>query len=329
MINNSQVEVTVICLAYNHSKYIRKTLEGFVSQKTNFRYEIIIHDDASTDGTAQIINEFALKYPEKIRAILQNENQYSQKISIWTTHIVPLVNGKYVALCEGDDYWTDFDKLQKQYDILESNPQCSMCTHQTEKIHEDGTPMNKLMPRIPVKGGELGIQDFLNIERFYPFHTSSYFMRSDLWRDFHNNPPEFRKLVNVGDRPLLLHMVSKGNIYYLPVCMSVYRIFSIGSWSSRNKNDASKVLEHHQKIFNMMKSFDEYSGKIYDCKLKLYEGNVYWYSENYSELIKKEYRGYLKQIGIKKDIYIYVCALFPFLRKIRPFLRRLIKRCKK
>ena len=102
--------VSVICLAYNHEKYIRKTLEGFVAQKTNFSVEYIVHDDASTDSTASIIQEFEEKYPDLIKPIYQKENQYSKGVAI-TRNLQMQVQGKYIAFCEGDDYWIDEYKL--------------------------------------------------------------------------------------------------------------------------------------------------------------------------------------------------------------------------
>ena len=116
---DSEIKVCVYCLAYNHEKYIRDCLEGFVNQKTNFKYRVIVHDDASTDGTQDIIKEYATKYHDIIVPILQTENKYSQGISIIETFIKPLLIGKYVAVCEGDDYWCDENKLQKQFENKE------------------------------------------------------------------------------------------------------------------------------------------------------------------------------------------------------------------
>lgn len=113
--------VSVICTAYNHESYIRQCLDGFVMQKTNFSFEVLVHDDASTDRTADIIREYEAKYPDIIKPIYQNENQYSKGIAIYSKFIYPNVNGKYIAICEGDDYWIDPFKLQKQVDFLETN----------------------------------------------------------------------------------------------------------------------------------------------------------------------------------------------------------------
>ena len=105
---NNQIVVSIQCLTYNHAPYIRQCLDGFVMQKTNFRFEAIIHDDASTDGTQEIIREYEKKYPDIIKPIYQKENQYSKGIPGYITNIISSkCKGKYFALCEGDDFWID------------------------------------------------------------------------------------------------------------------------------------------------------------------------------------------------------------------------------
>ena len=110
------MEVSVLCLAYNHEKYIKKCLDSILAQKTNFKYEIIINDDASTDNTANIIKEYEEKYPEIIKPIYQIENKYSKGEAIVEEYMLPKATGKYIAFCECDDWWLSDDKLQKQYD---------------------------------------------------------------------------------------------------------------------------------------------------------------------------------------------------------------------
>lgn len=120
MIHNPPL-VSICCTTYNHGKFIQDAIEGFLMQKTNFPIEIIIHDDASTDNTATIVKQYAEKHPGLIITILQTINQYSQGIKPWPNFVFPKARGKYIALCEGDDYWTDPLKLQKQVDFLEGN----------------------------------------------------------------------------------------------------------------------------------------------------------------------------------------------------------------
>lgn len=117
----SQPLVSVVCTAYNHQDYIRDTLDGFVMQQTTFPIEIIVHDDASTDDTAAIIRKYENRYPHLFRNIYQAENQYSKGVNIWRQLFANYCRGKYIAICEGDDYWTDPMKLQKQVDFLEGH----------------------------------------------------------------------------------------------------------------------------------------------------------------------------------------------------------------
>ena len=128
--NREEILVSICCITYNQKNYIRDTLEGFVSQKTNFSYEVLIHDDASTDGTADIIREYARRYPEKMKPILQLENQYAKGLyNVSGTYNFPRARGRYIAMCEGDDYWTDRYKLQRQVDFMEAHPDCSLVFH--------------------------------------------------------------------------------------------------------------------------------------------------------------------------------------------------------
>ena len=118
--------VSIICSTYNHGLYISQCLDGFLMQKTNFPFEILIHDDASTDNTPDIIREYEHNHPQVIRPIYQKENKYSKKEDIFAKYQCSRVRGKYIAICEGDDYWIDPLKLQKQIDFLENNPDYGM-----------------------------------------------------------------------------------------------------------------------------------------------------------------------------------------------------------
>lgn len=131
-------KVSIICFAYNQASFIRDALDGFVMQKTNFPFEVLIHDDASADGTADIIREYAEKYPDIIKPIFQTENQYSKGIAIGCTYLYPRVRGKYVAVCDGDDFWTDAYKLQKQVDFLDANPEYNIVYHPVSVLWQDG-----------------------------------------------------------------------------------------------------------------------------------------------------------------------------------------------
>lgn len=137
--------VTIRCLVYNHEPYLRQCLDGFVMQKTNFPFEAIVHDDASTDRSAEIIREYAEKYPDIIKPIFETVNQYSKHDGSIQRIMNEHTRGKYVAMCEGDDYWIDPYKLQKQVDYLESHPECVYSCHRYY-VYNEYTKEKYLMP---------------------------------------------------------------------------------------------------------------------------------------------------------------------------------------
>ena len=136
--DQNEIMVSICCLVYNHEKYLRQCLDGFVKQKTNFKFEALIHDDASTDNSQNIIREYEKKYPEIIKPIYQTENQYSKRAGVTWKIQFPRAKGKYIAMCEGDDFWTDEFKLQKQFDALEQNKDCVFCSHIVRCVAENG-----------------------------------------------------------------------------------------------------------------------------------------------------------------------------------------------
>jgi glycosyltransferase involved in cell wall biosynthesis len=131
--------VSISCLTYNHAPFLRECFDSFLAQKTNFDIEVLVHDDASTDGTQEIIQEYTSRFPAIFKPIIQKENQYSQGVrGIAVRFNFTRSKGKYIATCEGDDYWTDPLKLQKQVDFLEANPNYSMCCTNYSEINGAG-----------------------------------------------------------------------------------------------------------------------------------------------------------------------------------------------
>lgn len=254
--DRSEMMVSVYCLAFNHEAYIRDALEGFVSQKTDFPYEVFVHDDASTDRTAQIIREYAQKYPHIIKPILQTENQHSQGVRIMNAHILPRMTGKYIAICEGDDYWCDVEKLQTQVDFLEENPDHVACVHNTRMINMSTGAESEMFGReaytiTPPKTIRRGSG---------AYHTSSVMYRRELAFD----RPEFVTAVKgIGDYPQAIYMSMMGKIHYIPRVMSVYRWNTAGSWTNRMVFDTEKIIRNNQALERMLVMADEYSNGAY------------------------------------------------------------------
>ncbi len=209
--NSSIPLVSISCITYNHAKYIRDAIEGFLMQKTNFKFEILIHDDASTDGTYDIIKRYELKYPSVIFPIYQKKNQYSQGVMISPTYNWPRARGKYIALCEGDDYWTDPMKLQKQVDFMEANPDYALCFHDTYVKKED-----QLIAWRTYEKEVFSILDTFSTRAL--LHTSSILFR----RDTYYCPNWLSKVVS-GDMALISIVANEGKLKRIPEFMSVYR----------------------------------------------------------------------------------------------------------
>ncbi len=142
--------VSVKCMTYNHGPYIAECLDGFMAQKTNFPFEVLVHDDASTDDTAAVIRRYEKKYPQIIKPIYEKENLYSKEDVSVHTGIDALISGKYLAICEGDDYWCDPYKLQKQVDFLESHPDYSL-VHSAKKVYVQKN--RRFAIKLPVNSG--------------------------------------------------------------------------------------------------------------------------------------------------------------------------------
>lgn len=231
--------VSIVCTAYNHEKYIRDCIEGFLIQKTNFSYEVLINEDASTDGTAAIIREYEEKFPKIIKPIYQIENQYSKRVGLWRTILFPRAQGKYIAICEGDDYWTDPLKLQKQVDFLESNPDFSMCFHNAWVVFEEGD--RKVLFK-DLKQGEYTGEDIL---KEWTVPTASVLFAKNRLDKRHLSNPRFL----FSDIILFLSLAESGRLMAFDQPMSAYRRHEGGMSFGRNNIKRLKlIIRHHKEI---------------------------------------------------------------------------------
>lgn len=240
--DNSDVPlVSVRCITYNHEPYIAQALDGFLMQKTNFPFEVIVHDDASTDKTANIIREYEKKFPKIIKPIYETENQYSKHDGSLSRIVNAALKGKYVAMCEGDDYWIDENKLQMQVDFLEKHGDVSATYHNCELLFQ----------------GEISKEDKIGKEKKHPHRKTGFYTLSEFSKD-EAFPGQLASLVVrhnicdiVDDKKNILNLYPiNGDVKYIAVSlvfgkvfvfeniMSVYRIvMNFGnSWSARTKN---------------------------------------------------------------------------------------------
>lgn len=227
--------VTVICLTYNHEHYIRQCLDGFVGQQTTFPFEVIVHDDASSDATPQIIMDYAARHPDIIKPVFQAENQFSRgqevRSKLWHGLFQGAL-GKYVALCEGDDWWSAPDKLQLQVDFLEAHPDYGMCFHDADFYDERAHAFIGSHNRYPVDTDVSPEELIMGSGNFCP--TNSLCMRRSLC----DVAPTMVFSQYVGDYPLQMYFGLVSKVRYLARSLSVYRVNTSASWTQRTYRTA-------------------------------------------------------------------------------------------
>lgn len=259
--------VSILCETFNQVSYIAECLESLVNQQTSFTYEILIHDDASTDGTDQIIREFQEKYPDMIKAIIQKENQYSQGVSIWKTFQVPRIKGRYLCICEGDDYWTDNHKLQKQFEFLENNPGYGMVYTKVRMYNQEKSTIT----------GSYGSPYSSHTEIFDRnlIPTLSVMMKTEYFVDFLNfmQTNQLNKVWKMCDYPLWLWIAERSKIHFIDEYTAVYRVLNE---SMSHSVDEIKNYQFRESYFDIQLFFLDlykYDKALHQDK-KVYENAI-------------------------------------------------------
>ena len=323
--------VTVICATFNQEKYIRKALDGFLLQKTNFPYEIIVHDDASGDNTPNVIKEYADKFPDLIVPVLQKENQFSKGVHITKELLIPMARGKYIALCEGDDYWSDANKLQAQFDAMEQHPECSICVHRTQGISEDETQEIRTFPAGQMDTGVVAAEKIVHqmfAENEWVFHTTSYFFRKSDALDMNEKAFDFWKKPAYGDFAYMQMAALKGDFYYIDKVMSFYRMGSIGSTVRRDMN-LNLRKQRNLRFINAISNFDRATNDKFhnDCMIAI---NRYTYAiaeidKDYKVLLSPDMRRFWNERSMHVKVRIMASRWFPWVDKVYYALRKIIK----
>jgi len=233
----------IITVTYNHEKFIAKTIESAMMQKVNFNFSILLLDDLSTDRTKSIIRKYEEEYPENICAFYNNENMYSKQMNNWE-FLFKHVTSKYIALLDGDDYWTDPLKLQKQIDFLEANPSFSMCFHNALVTFEDKKKEARLFLS-NVQKDVFTVQDLCK-KNIIP--TASLIFRSSIIKDI----PDWFYRCPFGDWPLSLFIAEHGKVKYFNEVMSVYRVHSGGIWSKLDRIAQLKKIIKNTLTMNQL-----------------------------------------------------------------------------
>lgn len=271
--------VSISCITYNHEPYIMQTLDGFLMQKTRFPFEVLIHDDASTDRTADIIREYEKKFPKIIKPIYQKENQYSKgNRAILASFVYPRAKGKYIALCEGDDYWIDENKLQKQVDFMEQNPDVGLTYSKVKMLN------NKQNEFFSVWGKEKNCFAELIQENQIP--TLSVCMRKDILLQYIKDVAPDTKNWLMGDYPMWLYFIHVSKVKFFDEITGVYRALENSASHSTN---VLKQINFLKSTYDIKEFFVFFFNETNVDYPKYHDAICHLFIENVDNYLKSSY----------------------------------------
>ena len=298
-------EISIICNTYNHEKYISQALDSFLMQKVDVPFEILVHDDASPDRTAEIIQAYTDKHPDVIFPILQQENQSSQGRPITPLIQIPRARGKYIAFCEGDDYWSDPEKLRIQYEFMEQHPEYSICCHAYSMVDRDG---NLIEERHDLDAdGVVPIEQLIGNQLLVP-HFATLFVRRECLDGY---GAEFLGK-HCSDMILRLYCQAQKPIYYFNRNMSCYRRFTESSWTVKVGKNREKFLKVLKDNAAFLKEYDKFTqGRYTEAIQKELVNRQFEIA-----LLERDYRTALqspayKRASMKRKLGIALGAVFP------------------
>ena len=321
--------VNIVCFSYNLERYIEYAIQGFLVQETTFPFEIIIHDDASTDGTQEIIENYVKKYPNLIKPIFQKENQCSQpgkNFRFIQTMVLPQARGKYIALCDGDDCWIDANKLQIQVEEMQKNPKCHISFHpillrsdnKPDKIVANHASHQKIYP---VKKVILGGALFC--------HTSATMLKKDVI----DNLPKWYFDVQIGDYFLQILAALPNGALYINKVMSVYRIDTINGWSEKMAKEKNRVNNYFMGMLASLADVDAYTKFEYMSEFNIIRRKLCFFmcrNPVFSLNERREiYLQYRDKLSFKDKIIWYLVYNNKFIFKWFHKLEKQIRSCKR
>ena len=318
IVDAPECKISVLCATFNHEDYLRQTLDSFVAQKTDFPFEVLVNDDASTDHTAEILREYADRYPDIIRPFYQDENLYSRRMNVYDLVFFPAARGKYIALCEGDDYWNDPEKLQRQTDWLDAHPDYSACVHNSiGKISDQ--PDRVLFAQDGDR--DIPFEQVIN-GMSHAYHTSSILAR----REFILNPPDYRNVAYekgyFTDYAIGVRLCLEGKVRFLDRCMSVYLIGSNPSaWSKGVGQEYSKLTRFVSGEIAMLETLKSHEltpeqKAAVDRVILEREYELLYLQGRVNEMVKPPYDQIHRSMGTGRIVTTPLQRMFPRLHRL-------------
>ncbi len=240
--------VSVLLVTFNQADCVAQALEGILAQKTSFGFELLVHDDCSTDGTLEILESFQRDFSDTMRLFTEERNRMGELACGYFTEVLaPAARGKYLAFCEGDDYWSDRDKLQHQFDYMEEHPDCAEFNHAALRI--DQVSGYRDYVGMGAEARELATDDVI---LGWNVPTASRFIRKSALEGYVD---EWAFDKPAGDFPLAIYLSLHGFMHYEPIALSVYRFRRPGSYSSRTLSDEHTVA-NARRWLSMLEQID-------------------------------------------------------------------------
>lgn len=301
------MKLKIVTTTYNQKEYIEEAINSFLMQETNFQYKIVISDDCSTDGTREILKQYSEKYPEKFEIIFNERNLGAMENFINTFSNVK--DAEYVALCDGDDFWTDKNKLQKQVDFLDKNKEFNICFHKAKLFFQEGEKESNIIPQFDKE--VTTIKDL--VEQNYIVANSVVYR----WKFNNRNLKEiFPKDIVPGDYYMHLLHAEDGKIKMFDEVMSCYRRHKDGMWWSNEKDREKFSIQYGKKFLNFFKAANDNmklpknafaaqrKGIIYDMIVAYTKNDMLdkLYQDINTDIDKKAYQECMKDI-VNRNIW--------------------------
>lgn len=317
MHNDEKPIVSICCITYNHGKFIADCLNGFLKQKTSFPFEIVVSNDCSTDDTKSIIDSYVKQYPKMIKDVSPEKNQGMMK-NFYST--LMKCKGKYIACCEGDDYWIDENKLQMQVDFLENNPEYGMCYSKAKQYIQSKQQFNKNS----VGDAFEGFEDLLKNGNRIPTLTTVY--RKDLLDKYQKEIQPSNKGWLMGDYPMWLYFSHESKVKFFDKVTAVYRVLEE---SASHSVDVEKQLEFSSSYYNISKYFAElYNFEIpeFDIEKLLFDIYFGYFKMSGKTMFLDRMRGVyeISNISTLKYKMIYMLSFFPKFLLFVLWIKRLL-----
>lgn len=310
---SEKIAVSVICVTYNHEKYIRQALDSILMQETNFPFEIRVGDDCSTDQTQAVMREYEKKYPGRFIMYYRDHNLGATKNEY---ELLMEARGRYIASLELDDIWTDVHKLQKQYDFLETHKEYIGVSHDFIIIDKDGKRLPEMDDErlVDYLNRPFTLQDFL--KNGFLFQTGTHFYKN-IWKDGKDYSIIYRADRLIRDRTILSILLERGDFYILSDSMSAYRrFFDPDATNGRNVTNRNLELDLYTKAHHIESLYHYFQGRID-------------YSEQWSDIVYDYFKHLMKRekpYSLKHFSHLYFAADHKTRKMLRRFMMESLKR---